>query len=102
MLIADADRVSRCRTNDADSAADSPCSCPSSLGAPTRSLTAFPLSWIVGLFVGAVLAAGLVLRESSLAKAIMTPPAHLAGQVGIVAIAGLGLIALLNDIDALI
>ncbi len=69
---------------------------------PIVALTAFPLSWFVVVWVAAGLAVCLALRGTSLARGIRTPAGHLVGQVVIVAIAGLGLSALLNDINAIV
>jgi hypothetical protein len=69
---------------------------------PVVALTLFPLSWIVALVVAAALAIGLVISDTKVAKAAQAPAARLMGQAGFAAIAGLGLLALVRDIEAII
>ncbi len=69
---------------------------------PLAALAPFPLSWIVALPVAAVLAIWLHFKGSPTAETAMRPAVRLTGRVLIVTVAGSGLLALLNDIDAIV
>ena len=75
---------------------------PPPMDAPARRADPFPLSWIIALVVAAVLAVWLVVRDSAVTKAARTPAARLVGQVGLVALAGLGFVALAKDIQSIV
>lgn len=69
---------------------------------PVALLAPFPLSWIVALFVAGVLGLWLLLKSALPASNALPAALRLVGQTAVVAVAGAGLLALQNDIAAIV